>query len=265
MGGGGSLRAEKIPITPSEKKRLDLQKDVGITQKLRKKIPGNLVFIGEDGQKIQIKDLLKDKRRPLIIVPGYYNCPKLCTLVFNGIRDAMAANVKHGLVPGRDYTVVSVSFSPTDTPEIARVKGENHRRTIISAEVSPTDWQFWTGPVESITPLMDSLGFRYKIQDNGVDYSHPATAIVITPRGVISRYLDGVNIPSRDFRFSLIDASDGKVGTTMDRVFQLCFVWNSEEGKYSLYAWRFVQIGSLMILFFLIAVIVFLNKKPGKA
>ena len=46
----------------------------------------------------------------------YYRCPMLCTQILNGVESSLKAV---SFNPGQDFEVVSVSFDPKDTPEIA--------------------------------------------------------------------------------------------------------------------------------------------------
>ncbi|GIX43030.1 MAG: hypothetical protein KatS3mg129_2763 [Leptospiraceae bacterium] len=100
--------------------------DVYIEQKLDQLIDLNLTFLDEEGKKVQLKDFFKDK--PVIIAPAYYECPRLCTLVYNGLKKAIE-NTKY-IEPGKDYKIISLSFNPEDTQELAKEKAENYRKNI---------------------------------------------------------------------------------------------------------------------------------------
>ena len=49
----------------------------------------------------------------------YYECPMLCTLVLNGLASALDVLP---FEPGREFEVVTVSFDPRETPELAAAK-----------------------------------------------------------------------------------------------------------------------------------------------
>jgi protein SCO1/2 len=60
--------------------------------------------------------------------------------------------------------------------------------------------------------------------------------MVITPDGRVSRYLYGVEFPKRTLQLSLVEASEGKIGTTVDRVLMLCYRYDSKTGQYTFFA-----------------------------
>ncbi len=56
---------------------------------------------------------------------------------------------------------------------------------------------------------------------------------MLTPDGVISRYLYGVDYPARDFRMALVEASGGKVGTSLDKVILSCYRYDPVTRRYA--------------------------------
>jgi protein SCO1/2 len=69
-------------------------------------------------------------------------------------------------------------------------------------------------------------------------------AFVLTPEGTVARYLYGVDFPTRDFRMAIVEASGGRVGTSLDRVLQFCFKYDPMTQRYTPYAMAFVRIGA---------------------
>ena len=236
---------------------------IGVDQKLSARIPLDLTFKNEAGNAVKLRDFFNGKKKPIILVPGYYRCPRLCSLIYNAVGTAVKGNLKHELKPGEDYDIISISVAPEETPELAAAKGKNYRKSLELTDMPPTAWRFLTGDAASIKSLTTSLGYRYR--KDGDDYTHPAATIILTPTGVISRYLDGLDIRSQDFRFALIEASGGRIGTVLDRAFQLCFRYDSTQGKYTPYARRFVQLGGILTLVFLVGLILFLMRYERKA
>ncbi|HEY0713235.1 MAG TPA: SCO family protein, partial [Polyangia bacterium] len=62
----------------------------------------------------------------------------------------------------------------------------------------------------------------------------------------ISRYLYGVDFKPRDLRFALVEASGGRVGTTLDKILLTCFKYDSMTQSYTPFVFGFVRIGALL-------------------
>lgn len=237
---------------------------VYIEQKLNQKINLNLSFLDEDGRHVRLKDYFNEK--PVIIAPAYYECPRLCTLIYNGLIDVIQSTKT--LIPGKDYLILSISFNPKERPKLAKEKALNYRKQLEDLKVRENDWVFLVADPESPENpqiLLNSMGYYYK--KDGDDYSHPAGIIFLTPDGKISKYLYGIEFLSRDFRFALIEASMGKIGTPVDTILMTCFRYDSVQGKYAPFAWGFMRLGGILILIILIGFItflIFLEKKDRK-
>jgi len=235
---------------------------VGVTDHRNTKIPLSLQFTDEQGRTRKLAEFF-DGKRPVVLAPAYYTCPRLCTYVYNGLRDAIDANMADGLLPGRDFRIVSFSFNPDDRPDVAKKKSENYRSSIHSGHVAPDDWQFLTGDQSSITALTDAIG--YNLKKDGADYSHPSAIIILTPDGTISRYMYGIEFPARVFRLSLVEASSGRIGGPSDSIMLFCFRYDDLTGRYTPVAWAFMRIACGLVLATLIFVIFFAsrgNKMP---
>ncbi len=96
-------------------------REVGFDQRLGEQAPLDLQFADETGKMVRLGDYFG--HRPVVLVLAYFRCPMLCTLVLNGMADAMR---DMPLVPGKDYEVVTVSFDPRETPKLAAAKKKNY-------------------------------------------------------------------------------------------------------------------------------------------
>jgi len=223
-----------------------------IEEKLGEKLPPDIELFDESGQKVRLGDYLGEK--PLVIAPAYYNCPMLCTLVYNGLADAVRASHQGGVRAGRDFRILSISFNPEDTPALARSKAAAYRKTL--PEDTGRDWLFFTGttgPAE----LLRLAGYSY-IKD-GDEYIHQAALILLAPDGRIMRYLYGVEFPAQDFTFGLMEASEGRIGSAAQKILLSCFRYDSLQGKYAPYAFGFIRLGSIFVFISLVGLIIFLR------
>src|SRR5208282_1848665 len=92
-------------------------KNVGILQNLNEQIPADLTFRDETGKTVQLGDYFGKK--PMILNLVYYQCPMLCGEVLSGLTSALGV-LKFNV--GKEFDVLTVSFDPKDTPEIATLK-----------------------------------------------------------------------------------------------------------------------------------------------
>lgn len=182
--------------------------------------------------------------KPVVLTLIYFDCPMLCSLVQNGVIKALNDT---GLVLGRDYQGLTVSFNPKDTPREAIEKQRGYLQSLKGAErAAVTDWPFLTGGPEGIRALADAVGFKYRYDPASQQFEHPAVSLVLTADGRISRYLYGVEPVPRDLKLAILEASQGKVGTTLDRVLLKCFRYDPASRRYNLYVWRVLRGGSLI-------------------
>ena len=226
---------------------------VGVEEKLGQKIPLALSLQNEEGKTVLLENFLKG-RRPLIIVPSYYTCVRLCSFIFQGVQKAADAAFSNGIKLGRDYRILSISINPQDTPQTAHQKGEEIRNAFQNTKVRAQDWHFLTGKGEAVPSLMKALGYSYRWDSNGgEDISHSAAIVLVSPEGRITRYLYGVQFPQREFRLSLVESTRGKIGSAAEKILLFCFRYDPIEGKYTPFAWAFVRIGGILTLCFLLA------------
>ena len=80
---------------------------------------------------------------------------------------------------------------------------------------------------------------------------HPAALIVISPDATISRYLYGIKFPDKDLRLALLEAAEGKIGSTIDKIILSCYRYDPYEITYRLFATNIMRIGGIFTLIFI--------------
>jgi protein SCO1/2 len=217
-------------------------RNVGIDQRLNQPVPLDLPFRNEAGETVTLRSLMRGK--PVILSLAYYQCPMLCTLVLNGLTSAMRALPFDA---GNEFDVITISFDPKDTPELAAKKTatylEEYRR-----EGAAQGWHFLTGDEASIKQLTDAVGFRYTYLPDKNQFAHAAGIFVLTPQGILSRYFYGVEFAPRDLKFGLMDAADGKIGSPVDQLMLFCFQYDPSTGRYTNNVMTAIRIGAVLTL-----------------
>jgi protein SCO1/2 len=199
---------------------------IGIDQNLNAQIPLELTFNNETGQTVRLGQYFRQK--PVVLALVYYECPGLCDLILNGLTHTMQ---QVSLNVGSDYEVVTVSFNPQDSWQLAGAKKSNYIERY-NRPGAKQGWHFLTGKPDAIKSLADSVGFHYKYDPISKQFAHASAIMILTPEGKIARYFYGIEYKPRDFRLGLVEASANKIGTTADQVMLFCYHWDPMTGKY---------------------------------
>lgn len=222
-----------------------LLRTVAFEQNLDAQLPLDAKFRDESGKEVKLGDYFGKK--PVIVTFVYYECPMLCKLELTGL----VSNLKVlSMSAGKEFDIVTVSIDPTETPKLASAhkKGYMERYKRAGAEAG---WHFLTGAEPEIKRLTNAAGFKYAFDPKSKQYAHPAGLVIATPGGKIARYVYGVDFPANNLRWSLIDASSGKIGTPVDRVLLMCFHYDPSTGRYNfavMSAVRFFGVATLACL-----------------
>lgn len=213
--------------------------DVGITEKLSTNIDTNLTFTDETGQQVTLAKYLNGQR-PVLLSIIYYDCPGLCNYHLNGVTETLK---KMTWIPGREFDIIAVSMNHRENSELALRKKTNYLKEYGRPE-SAAGWHFLTGTEENIKKLTEQVGFRFHWIESEGQYAHASAAIVVTPKGMISRYLHGILFDPRDMKLALLEASNGKVGNVVDQLLMFCYHFDPAKNKYTLYAFNVMRIGA---------------------
>jgi len=239
--------------------RPELLKDVGIDQNLNESIPLDVHFNDEYGKHVELRHYFGSK--PVILSLVYYDCPMLCTQVLNGLERSLK---NLSLDIGKDYTVVTVSIDPTDTPKLALIKQQLYTG-LLGRPGAAQNWHFLTGEEPQIKRLAHAAGFRYAFDSETKQYAHASAIMLLTPEGRISRYFYGITYPARDLRLGLVDASEGKIGSPVDAILLFCYHYDPSTGKYGLIISRVMQIAGGLTLLILGGLIFILARREHYA
>lgn len=117
---------------------------ISFDQMLNAQISLDLPFRDENGKTVTLRDYFGQK--PVVLVLGYYECPMLCTLTFNGMVESMEG-MKWTI--GKQFNVVHVSINPKETPELAAAKKQTYLRRYARSGAA-TGWHFLTGDEPNI-------------------------------------------------------------------------------------------------------------------
>jgi protein SCO1/2 len=214
---------------------------VGIQEKLGGSVPLTARFKDTEGKDVTLGDYF-NRGRPVVLTLNYSNCPMLCSLQLNGLVNALK---QVPLTPGKEFEIVTVGLDPLETPQRAKQTLEKYVEAYERPEVA-AGWHFLTGQEQEIKVVADSVGFGYRYDPESKQYMHAAVTMVISPAGITTRYLRGIEYDPKTFRLALIEAGEGRIGTSMDQLLLYCFHYDSAKGKYAPSAMRLMQVGGAL-------------------
>ena len=217
-------------------------RNVEIVEQLGGQVPLEATFREQDGRTVALGELLAGGE-PVVMALVYYECPMLCGLVLGGLARGMRQT---GLELGKDFRALSVSFDPREKPGLALVRQTAWLQSMGRPEAT-AGWRFLTGEEPQIRKVTEAVGFKYAYDQATRQYAHAAAIVVLAPGGKISRYLYGVEYPAKELRLSLVEAADGKVGTSFDRFLLTCYRYDPATRRYVPYAMGFVRAGAVLV------------------
>jgi protein SCO1 len=215
-------------------------KGVEVEEHLGGYIPLYLEFTNSDSQLVTLNSYFH-KDRPVIIVLAYYTCPMLCTMVLNGLGDGVR---DLNLIPGKDYEILTISIDPRETPLLAAAKKTNYVNYVGRSDIAD-GWTFFVGKQNAIDSLAKALGFHYYYDEEQKQFAHPAVVFVLSPNGEITRYLYGLEFKPKDIRFALLEAAQGKIGSTVEKIILYCYHYDPNAKGYVLFAAKLMRIGGV--------------------
>ncbi len=231
-------------------------KDVSFEQHLGQQVDLDLNFKDENGQEIRLGDYFHEGK-PVILALVYYECPMLCTMVLNGVVRSLRPL---SLSPSKDFEVVIVSFNPKEGPELAMKKRTGYLKSY-DRPGTEDGWHFLTGEPAAIDSLTSEAGFHYVYDEATEQYAHATGIMVLTPKGVFSRYLYGIDYAPKDLRLSLAEASGGKVGGLVAQALLLCYKYDPATGKYGATVMFFVRLAGVLTIIAIVGFILLSRRR----
>ncbi|HXE79410.1 MAG TPA: SCO family protein [Vicinamibacterales bacterium] len=229
--------------------------EIGLDQRLNEQLPLDLPFRDEQGREVTLAQYFG--KRPVVLTLVYYECPMLCTQVLNGLVSALGV-LRFSI--GEEFEVVTISFDPGETPELAAAK----KAAYIERYGRPgaeRGWHFLTGSPRSIRAVTEAVGFRYAYNESVDQFAHVSGFMVLTPDGRLSRYFYGIEYGPRDIRLALLEAADGRIGSAVDQLFLYCFHYDPKSGRYSLAIMRIVRLAGVLTVGLIVGGIVVMRRR----
>jgi protein SCO1 len=237
-------------------------KGVNFEQRLGTQIPLDATFKDENGKTVALRSYFG--RTPVVLILAYYRCPMLCSEILSG---ATSSFKKLNFSIGDQFTVLTVSFDPTETPTLAA----QTKRLYVKQYGDPaaaSSWHFLTGQKSQIDRLTEAVGFHYAYIPQTKQYAHAAGIVVLTPAGKVGQYFYGIRFPERDLRLALVQSSRERIGSPVDQLLLFCCTYDPDTGRYQALIGHVLQIvGAVTILLIGTAILILYrseSKRKGR-
>lgn len=228
--------------------------EIGIVEHLDTYLPDSISLINEKGEQVWLQDVID---KPTILNFVYFRCPGICSPLMESVASVMD---RADIEPGVDYQVLTISFDPHETIDLGIRKKTNYLNLMSKkVEEAKKGWLFFVSDSLSIIRATNATGFKYK--KNGNDYLHAASLTVVSPKGKITRYLNGLTFLPFEWKMAIVEASKGLSGPTINKVLRFCFSFDPVGHTYVL---NVTKISGMVILFFAVLLLLYLLLKPKR-
>ena len=224
--------------------------EIGIIEMLEDTIPPDVRLVNQDGDTVLMGEIVN---KPTVLSFVYFRCPGICSPLMDGLSDVID---RSDLKIGEDYQVLTISFDPSETTDLAAKKHSNYLHRL-NKEGTEKGWIFFTADSAAISRLTKIAGFKYK--KTGNDFVHAAALIVLSPERKITRYLNGIYFQPFEFKMALVEASRGQSGPTINRILQFCYAYDPEGKQYVL---NITRVSGILISIIAMGIFLWLAVRP---
>ncbi len=232
--------------------QLQLDPEIGITEKLDEYLPDDIVIINTNGEREYLSALLD---KPTVIAIVYYRCPGICSPFMTSVAEVVQNS---SLEIGKDYQILNISFDPTEGPMLS-LANQNSYHMLVKKDFDPNGYRFFTTDSLNSRKLTEAVGFNYKRQ--GLDFVHTSAMIFVSDEGKITRYLHGTYFLPMDLKLAVVETAQGKSGPSMSRVLSYCYSYDPQGQAY---VFNVTKVAGTIIIFFALTIFLFLVLKPKK-
>ncbi len=228
-----------LPIAAADSRPAGLE-NVAVVQRLNESIPLDAPFHDERGHVVQLGDYFG--RVPVVLSLNYSGCTMLCPLQLNDLLRAMRAM---SIDAGRDFSILSVSIDPRDTP----VEALEKRHEYVERYGRPggeTGWHFLTGDQEAIDRLSKAVGITFQQDPRSGQIAHIPVVVILTPDGRVARYFFGLEYSAGELQSALADAGKGRIAALVDALLFFCFHYDPAAGRYDVLLLRAVRTAGVL-------------------
>lgn len=230
----------------SQTSLFDQQMQIGFDEKQGQFAALDVQLVNEAGDTVLLRDVIT---KPTILNMVYFNCPGTCSPLMFGISkfiDDIDLNL------GIDYDVLTISFDPTERIDLGIKKKASYISTMTKKEAA-ANWKFFVSDSLNIALLTQSVGFNYQLIND--QYVHPTGLIALSADGKITRYLRGIEFLPFDIKITLVEAAEGKIGPSINRLLAVCYSYDDTGNGF---VFNVTRVSAILISFIVVVFFLFL-------
>jgi protein SCO1 len=257
-------------------------KDLTITEEMQKQVLGKALpldgtFYDHNAKAVTIRELMGNK--PTILVPVYFNCPKLCGQMAQNLIETLRAlrKLDPKMVAGEAFNVVLFSIDKKEFPQQAFKKRDHFHLELDGRKTDvPGIWYLsgnagqWTHTKDqadaNIHELTDAMKFTFVVPPDdkkGREIQHGTAILVLTPAGTVSSYNIELALAPAELKQQLETAAAGGTGTTSSRSSLSCFL--GDENPNSPYRWAMRILGWASVPFLgVVGTVIYLARRRAR-
>jgi len=213
---------------------------ITVNEHLSQVVDPTLTFTDHQGNRAEIGSFF-DGETPVILTMNYYSCETLCSVQLNALLDGLK---ELEWTAGEKFRIVTVSIDEREDDALASAKRQSYLDEL--GRGGDVDWSFLVGEADQIRALADAVGFTYTYDETTDQFAHPAVITFLSGKGMVSRYLYGIQYPGRDLKFALIETSEGRVGSPVDKIILSCFRYDTTAGRYTATIFGIARLGGVL-------------------
>ena len=225
-------------------------------------LPLDAMVRDQQGRRMPLGNLFG--RSPVVLVPGYYTCPNLCSTVFEGVLQALALS---GLAAG-EYRLVGLSVDPRDGSAQAAARQRAYAALLPGGA---GDLSMLTADAPAAAGIAAALGYK-TAPDPSVPapsvpapgapdresggLAHAAGFVVLDAGGRVTRVFGGVRFDPAALRAAVRAAAsrsgraDGRQALAPslgEQLLMLCAHYDPAAGRHTATALAAVRAGALAL------------------
>jgi protein SCO1/2 len=234
-----------LPASPTYKAN-----GVTVHEKTGSVIPLDAEFRTSDGALVTLREALAGEL-PTILTFNYSDCPMLCSLQLNGLSGvlpALATKVdwpgpdgttkQVGFAIGQQFRILSIDLEPEESLEkLAKMKARYIARLPeAQRELATKGWTFLAaakkGDDTQIRRVAESVGFSYVYVPERAEWAHPAALIFLSTKGVVTRYVYGIEFGADVMRESIVKAGLAEMSSAIGFM-NRCYHFDPDANNHS--------------------------------